>query len=95
MTLPKLLIDSVADLEATIIAAALKIGGGRTRTRVELADLRDALRSVSRSTLDSTLIDMQKRGKLVLYHKDANLTSRDTLAAMSVGGNSRHILYLM
>lgn len=82
------------DLPDRIRAAYLKIGG-RFSTRVPLAALRAAVR-VDRDTLDQTLLDMMRRGDVALYALAyrPEITAADEAAALEVGGEPKHTLYM-
>lgn len=76
--------------------AALELAGGQPRTRVRLRDLRARLDDVPRAQLDRELMELQRKGSLVLYRIDdpTDVTKDDELAALQVAGFPRHILYL-
>lgn len=73
-----------------------ELAGGRTKARVRLAELRERLGGVPRQELDSLLLEMQDNGRLVLYPLDnpVELTAADRGAALLVGQNPRHLVYL-
>lgn len=83
------------DLAERIRLVGLQLGGG-PRHRVRLAELRSRLANVERATLDATLLDLQRQGRLVLYRIDdpQDIRPEDTQAALMIAGNPRHILYL-
>jgi hypothetical protein len=85
-----------ADVESRLRSIYLSISGGRTKTRVRLADLRAALPDVPREDLDKTVLAMDDRGVLVLYpiEDPRELTYRDREAAVVVGGEANHLVYL-
>ena len=84
------------DFESRLRAACLTISGGRSNTRVRLADLRVALPDISQEDFDKTIVAMGDRGGLVLYpiENPRELTYRDREAAVMVGGEANHLVYL-
>jgi hypothetical protein len=86
---------ATARLDERIKAICLDLAGG-TRRRVRLLALRERLADVPRPDLDVTLLEMQRAGRLVLYPIDdpLDITPADESAALRIGGNPRHILYL-
>lgn len=82
------------ELPERIRSAYLDIGG-KFSTRVRLAALRGAL-SVDRAALDRTLVDMMRRGEVALYGLDyrPEITAADEAAAIEVGGEPKHLLYI-
>ena len=85
-----------SDVESRFRSACLSISGGRINTRVRLADLRAALPDVTRDDLDKAILAMGDRGALVLYpiENPRELTYRDREAAILVGGEASHLVYL-
>jgi hypothetical protein len=83
-------------LALLIRTTSLELGGGMTRVRVRLRELRARLRDVSRDRLDRALVDLQNAGSLVLYRIDdpMDIKPEDERAALQINGNPRHILYL-
>lgn len=73
-----------------------ELAGGRAKARVRLAELRERFGGVPRRELDSLLLEMQDAGRLVLYPLDnpVELTAADRGAALLVGRNPRHLVYL-
>lgn len=73
-----------------------ELAGGAAKRRVRLAELRARLGEVPRSTLDTSLLELQDAGRLVLYPLDnpVELTPADRQAALLVGQNPRHVIYL-
>ena len=63
---------------------------------MRLAALRDRLGEVPRDRLDSSLLEMQDAGRVVLYRLDnpLELTAADHQAALVIGENPRHLVYL-
>jgi hypothetical protein len=61
---------------------------------VHLYALRGMLNDVDRKTLDDTLVEMMRHNELMLYGLDyrADITADDQLAAVTVGGDSKHVL---
>lgn len=64
--------------------------------RLRLAALRAALPETPRAELDATLRAMQLEDALVLYALDdpAEITASDHAAALAVGGEACHVLYI-
>lgn len=87
---------AVEPLPERIRQALWELAGGRTKARVRLAALRERLEGVSRRELDALLLQMQDAGRLVLYPLDnpVELTAADRGAALLVGKNPRHLVYL-
>lgn len=88
---------SDADPLATRIeTACLALAKGRRKERVRLTTLRERLAEVPRDVLDRALVQLQRRGRLVLYRDDhtSALTAADHAAALIVGDSPRHIVYL-
>lgn len=78
----------------SVLAAARSIP---TKTgAIRLASLRAALPGMSRAQQDSHLNTLHREGKISLYREDntPKLTQGDKDAAITVGGNPRHILYV-
>jgi hypothetical protein len=84
------------DFESRLRSVCLAISGGRTNTRVRLADIRAALSDVPRGDLDKAVLAMGDRGVLALYpiENPRELTYRDREAAIMVGGEASHLVYL-
>lgn len=72
------------------------IAGGTAKKRVRLSELRNRLGELPRSRLDALLLEMQAEGRVVLYRLDnpVELTSADHHAALLIGENPRHLVYL-
>jgi hypothetical protein len=87
---------SPSELGERIRQAIWEIAGGAAKRRVRLAELRDRLIEVPRPRLDSSLLELQDTGRVVLYPLDnpVELTAADREAALLVGQNPRHIVYL-
>jgi DNA-binding MarR family transcriptional regulator len=85
-----------SDLRDRIRSAYLDASGGAFSTRVRLCDLRARLVDVSRDTLDAALLDMLSNNNIMLYALDnrREITTADEQAAMAVGGDTKHLLYL-
>jgi len=83
-------------LGARVEQACLSLAGGAKKSRVRLSALRNALPAVSRQQLDTTLIELQRERRLVLYREDntPSLTAEDHAAALLVGDSPRHLVYL-
>ena len=69
---------------------------GSSAKRVRLSQLRDRLADVRRQDLDNTILGMQGQSKLVLYALDnpSEITAQDQHAAILIGREPRHILYM-
>jgi hypothetical protein len=85
-----------AEVRGRICNTLLGLAGGRSRRRVRLAELRDRLPEVPRRELDALLLELQSEQQLVLYRLDnpAELAQADHEAALLVGGNPRHLVYM-
>ena len=83
-------------LPERITEAYLAISGGNWAKRVRLSQLRDKLHDVRRQDLDETIVGMQSQKKLVLYALDnpSEITDQDQHAAIMIGREPRHILYM-
>ena len=82
-------------LETVIATACQELAGGRGHVRIRLADLRRRLNE-PRPTLDQKLLEMERRGRLVLYRLDdpREILPEDRDAVLHTpAGNERHILY--
>jgi hypothetical protein len=86
----------LAKVQRRVCDAVLGLGGGRSKQRVRLAELRLRLPEVSRPELDAVLLLLQSERQLVLYRLDnpAELRPADHEAALLVGGNPRHLVYM-
>jgi hypothetical protein len=87
---------ALATLPDRIRRAYLQASGGAFSQRVRLHALRGMLQDVDRRTLDDTLVEMMRHHELMLYGLDyrAGITADDQLAAVTVGGDSKHVLTL-
>ena len=76
--------------------ACLRAAGGRTHTRVRIAQVRSELPHVPRPALDQTLYDMQRAGAMVLYPLDdpQEIQPADEREALVIAGTPHHVLYL-
>lgn len=81
-------------LEETILDAARRLEPRRFGP-VGLAALREQV-GIPRSDMDRALIDLHTKGRIVLSRNDntPTVTPQDEVAAVWVGGNPRHLLYL-
>jgi hypothetical protein len=88
--------DEETRVRDQIRATLGRLGQGRARRRVRLADVRETLATIPRRRLDAALLAMQSDGELVLYRLDnrAELRPRDHEAALHVGDAPRHLVYL-
>lgn len=64
---------------------------------IRLTKLREELDGISRKAQDTTLIELQNEGKIILYKDDNTfkLTPADKAAAVMVAGNPRHLAILL
>jgi len=83
-------------LPERITEAYLTLSGGNWAKRVRLAQLREKLADVTRQELDETILGLQTQSKLVLYTLDNpnEITAQDKNAAILIGREPRHILYI-
>jgi len=83
-------------LAERIRAAYLSITGGSFNKRALLADIRKSLSDVSRDALDDALVRMQRQGDLTLMQLDnrPDITQADREAAIQIGQEPRHILWI-
>lgn len=84
------------DPEQQLQEAYFHLSGGQGNVRVRLAQLRQRLGTIPRSTLDGVLLKLQQEGKLVLSPLDDSreISAADQEAALSVAGFKRHIVYM-
>jgi hypothetical protein len=84
------------DLRQDIRKAYLQLTNGRFNTRAHLSDIRKKLRSIDRGTLDEALVRMQREQEASLYQLDnrIEITDADRAAAIYVGREPRHILWI-
>jgi hypothetical protein len=82
-------------LRERIRAAYLEITGGFNQ-RALLRDIHARLSDIGRSTLDAALKRMQREQEASLYQLDnrAEITDADRIAAIDVGSEPRHILWI-
>jgi hypothetical protein len=69
---------------------------GRFNTRALLSDVREKLKDIDRATLDEALKRMQREQEASLYRLDnqAEITEADRAAAIYVGQEPRHLLWI-
>jgi hypothetical protein len=96
---PKPIEQSVGDstgLRARIREAYLDITAGSFNRRALLRDLRDKLKDIDRETLDAALLRMQVEDNAALMPLDNRLeiTDADREAAIHIGAEQRHILWI-
>lgn len=79
-----------------IVDAYLASTGGKFNASGDLASIRKALPDVPRNELDAELLRMQRANEGVLYPNDnkPSLTQADRDAAIRVGGEPAHILWI-
>lgn len=84
------------DLWPRIRMAYLDVTGGRLNTRALLKHLRARLGDIDRTALDAALIRFQTEQRLHLYPQDnrRELTEADNAAALPIGGEARHIVWI-
>jgi hypothetical protein len=84
------------DLWPLVRTAYLQTTGGRWNTRALLKDIRARLGGVAREALDAALLRFQAEQKLQLYPQDnrQELTEADQAAAIKIGGEARHIVWI-
>jgi hypothetical protein len=87
---------SYRSIRQSIRRAYLQLTSGRFNTRAHLRDLRKKLRNIERGTLDEALIRMQRDQEASLYQLDnrVEITDADRAAAIYVGREPRHILWI-
>jgi hypothetical protein len=85
-----------AALRERVRATYLAITGGSFNRRALLRDVRERLPDVDRHTLDTTLLRMQVDGDASLMQLDNRLevTDADRAAAIQIGSEPRHILWI-
>lgn len=88
--------DDAATLRERIRAAYLAITGGSFSRRALLRDLRERLPDVERAALDTALLRMQVDGDASLMQLDNRIevTDADRAAAIHIGSEPRHILWI-
>jgi hypothetical protein len=76
--------------------AYLELTGNRLNTRALLSDLREKLKDIDRTMLDEALKRMQQEQEASLYQLDnqVEITEADRAAAIYVGQEPRHILWI-
>lgn len=79
----------------TLLTETLR-GNLDVNTCYRLVQIRALLSDFSRAYQDATLVQLQRAGMLVLYRNDRTntLTAADHAAALTVGGEPRHLVYL-
>lgn len=94
--LPKPQAFDYPTMRQRIRKAYLEVTGNRLNTRALLSDLREKLKDIDRATLDDALNRMQREQKASLYRLDnqAEITEADRAAAIYVGQEPRHILWI-
>jgi hypothetical protein len=87
---------SERSVKGQIRDAYLALTGGEIKSRCLLRDLRARLSKLSRSDVDTTVAQMVRSGEAVLFRLDNRLeiTAADTHAAIRMGGEQQHILWL-
>jgi hypothetical protein len=84
-------------LRDRIRAAYLQVTGGSFNRRALLRDVRMRLGDIARQVLDATLIQMQTDDDAALLPLDnrAEITHADRDAAIQIGAEQRHILWIV
>ena len=84
------------DLRERIRTAYLAVTGGMFNKRALLSDIRKHFPNVDRDTLDNALELMQRDGDATLMQLDnrPDITPADEDAAIQIGEESRHILWI-
>jgi hypothetical protein len=74
----------------------LDVTGGRLNTRALLSDVRKRLQDISRDVLDGALKRMQREDEASLMQLDnrAEITDADRAAALYIGSEPRHIVWI-
>ena len=88
--------QSAAAVEDKIRAAYTKASQGSYNVRVKLAELRKYLSEFSRTQIDQALGKMELEENLVLMtlNDPQEIDAEDEAAAVDVGGQKRHIVYV-
>jgi len=83
-------------LRERIRKAYLDVTGGSFNTRALLSDIRERLRDIGRDMLDGALKRMQREEDASLMQLDnrAEITDADNAAALYIGSEPRHILWI-
>lgn len=81
--------------ESQIMSACRDLNAQKPNGAIRLTQLRSRVPKVSRKTVDSELQRLHAAGRIALYRDDnsAAVTAEDDRAALSVGGEPRHLLY--
>ena len=87
---------SSGELADEIQEAYAKVSEGRYNVRVRLSELREHLDEFSRADIDRVLGEMELDESLVLMEIDdpQDIEDEDRKAAVDVGGQKRHIVYM-
>ncbi|MEO0517132.1 MAG: hypothetical protein AAF171_07510 [Cyanobacteria bacterium P01_A01_bin.116] len=87
---------SSTELAEKIKVAYTKVSEGRYNVRVRLAALRKHLESFSKKDIDRVLGEMELSESLVLMslNDPQDIQDKDEAAAVDVGGQKRHIVYM-
>jgi hypothetical protein len=82
-------------VEERVERACRELNARKPDTAIRLTQLRAQLPEVPRSAVDAELGRLHAAGRIALYRDDnsAAVTSDDERAALSVGGEPRHLLY--
>ena len=93
---PEALPAGYRHVRQSIRKAYLQITSGRFNTRAHLCELRKKLRNIERDELDEALMRMQREQEASLYQLDnrIEITDADRAAAIYVGREPRHILWI-
>jgi hypothetical protein len=88
---------TATDLRDRIRTAFQKISGGRFNTSIPLRDLRAELPDVDRTTLDKALLKITREEEgatLMQIDNGIEITEADREAAIQVGNEARHLLWI-
>jgi hypothetical protein len=94
--LPKPQVFDYHTMRQRIRKAYLEVTGNRLNTRALLSNLREKLKDIDRATLDEALKRMQREQEASLYRLDnqAEITEADHAAAIYIGQEPRHLLWI-
>lgn len=88
--------EAGGDIRQRIRDAYFRLTAGASKKPVRLHAIRSALPDIERSRLDAALLAMQSEEDLALMALAfaAEIGADDVAAALTVGGNARHVIYL-
>jgi len=84
------------EISDLVLSHIHQLTGGSSGERVRLADLKSRLGDVPKKVFDRALLDLQNSDSIALGSLDfkPDIRQEDEEAAVMVGGEARHILYL-